>query len=162
MSFLNLSYISHSSASIPTFSFRIRARVLTVVYKAMGNLASQDLSLHHLPLPLFTPFQSHGCLTFPLNSYQEQSCLRMSVLAVSGPGLPLLPLPAPPCFPEFTALLHSCFYSVTSLDRSCLITFSKVNPLSPQHQQCLFVLYSSLAQPRPDHEDSFKFEDGPK
>lgn len=35
-----------------------------MLYKAISNLASQDLSVHHLPLPFLVPLQSHGCLTF--------------------------------------------------------------------------------------------------
>lgn len=68
------------------------------------------------PSLAFSPLSRSSPVTWlpPLSlNYLEQSCLRTSTLAISGPGIPLFLPPAPTYRPRLTALLYPCLYSAS-------------------------------------------------
>ena len=115
------------------------------------------------PSLAFSPLSGSSPVTWlpPLSlNYLEQSCLRTSTLAISGPGIPLFLPPAPTYRPRLTALLYPCLDSA-SLHWIGLVwaPFLKWIPLPPS-APAMSICTVFLAQPRPSHEDCFKLKEG--
>lgn len=128
-----------------------------MVYKAISNLASQNLSSHLSDhSPPFLPLSSHTAVS--LSFALTKSNPALGIVLVSGSGIPLS---SSICPKAHRVTLFLSGLTVASFSRSSLITFV-MSHLQPQSQLFLFVLYSYLAPPRPDLEDCFRFEDGQK